>query len=452
MAKIKTIVQVQGSGTFDTDTVVLGETFVRRLKVPTGQSITLKFGALRHGVRLASASQSAAIRLSEPLATRLGVQHGAQLALQYKSGSRSLTAGPVIGVLMSRASSDPDRPFGDSTAFCRELTDACHQAGGLVYFFTPDGIGSGGTVSGWTYAGRWRRGTYPTPDIVYNRLTTRKLENKPSVQHFFREVKSRYGGHVFNERYLDKTEVFQSLRGDPALSRVLPESHAFTGVEQLKSMLTRHQNVYLKPITGSLGNGIIHVVRENAGVACHFSAVNGTVRRVYPSLAKAYSAISARVRGRKYQIQQGIRLITVGGRPLDFRALVQRNGQGVWTVTSIVGRIAGSNQFVSNVARGGSMMPARQALQKSSLTAGTQRTAQLGLRKAALDIAKGIENRVKGHFAELGIDLAVDSGGRVWLIEVNSKPSKNDNTQLSENKIRPSVKMMVQYAHHLAGF
>src|SRR5690606_2354057 len=130
------------------------------------------------------------------------------------------------------------------------------------------------------------------------------------------------------------------------------------------------------------------------------------------------------VRKKRYQIQQGIRLLAVGGRPADFRALVQRNGKGEWALISVVARIAGRNQFVSNVARGGTMMQAKPALAKSNLSTGTQRLALAGLRRTALDIAKGIERQIHGHFAELGIDLAVDIHGKVWLIEVNSKPSK----------------------------
>jgi D-alanine-D-alanine ligase-like ATP-grasp enzyme len=50
----------------------------------------------------------------------------------------------------------------------------------------------------------------------------------------------------------------------------------------------------------------------------------------------------------------------------------------------------------------------------------------------------------------LGIDLAVSKGGRVWLLEVNSKPSKNDNTAMPDQKIRPSVRQLILYCRHLA--
>jgi glutathione synthase/RimK-type ligase-like ATP-grasp enzyme len=449
MANTKVLVQVQNSSVLDSDTIVLSDSFVRRQKIPTNHSLALKFGAIRQTVRVISTTQPGVLRMGQQLAQRLGLHQGLSLGIRYKSAGGLLILGPLIGVLMTSMNTSSSQPFRDSTAFCRELTDACRLQGGHVYFFTPKSIGSGTTVSGLTYAGGWRRGVFPVPDVVYNRLTKRKLENKLSVQHFLKEVKSRHGGSVFNERYLDKTDAFRALKNDPASKKYLPESYAFTGLSQLQKMLGRYPTVYIKPIYGSLGKGIVRFAREGSSIAVHSSAMNGTIRKSYSTLPLAYSSIAGTLRKGKFQIQQGIRLIKAGGRPIDFRALVQRDRSGEWTVTSIVGRIAGGNHFVSNLARGGTLTTAKDALAKSGLR--SKKSALEGLRKAAIDIAQGIEAQVKGHYAELGIDLAVDSNGRVWLLEVNTKPSKNDNTQLVEGKIRPSVKMTVQYAHHLAG-
>ncbi|MDF2660026.1 MAG: hypothetical protein K0Q94_2817 [Paenibacillus sp.] len=456
MTSTKMTIHVQNMGGMLQDhTIVLGDRAVRQSKIPTSGTVTLKFGASKQQVKVVSASHLDGLRIGEPLARRLGVHHGAHVGVSYRASSRTLSLGPLIGVMMSRVySGTPDRPFGTNTGFCKELVDACHTYGALVYFFTPGDISSGQqSLEGWTYYGRWRKSSFPIPDVVYNRLTTRKLENMPSVQHFMKEVKSRYGNYVFNETYLDKTDVFDALKQDSSLTRYLPESHLFKNYQMLKSMTARHPIVFLKPITGSLGKGIIRISRlAGQSYMCQSTSLNGTVRQSFPSIDALFSSLSGKLKQRRYQIQQGLHLIETGGRPVDFRALVQRGPQGVWGVTSVVARIAGSNHFVSNLARGGTLSRVKEALQKTNLSAAQQRAVNTHLRKAALDIAKGIESHIKGHFGELGVDLAVDSHGKVWLLEVNSKPSKNDGTPLSEGAIRPSVKMTVQYARYLAGF
>lgn len=454
MAKTKVAIHVQSSGTHTDDQVVmLGEAYVKRWKIPANQQVTLRFGSAKREVRIAPVPHLAALRISEPLAGKFGLQNKAKLCMHYKSGSRTVSVGPLIGVLLSRIHSQaPDRPFGAMTAFCKELTDACELHGGFVYFFTPNDIVSGsGTVPGWCFKSKWTKRTFPVPDVVYNRLTSRKLENKPIVQQFLKDVKSRYGGTVFNEKYLNKTEVFKALQPVAELKEYLPESHAFKNFAMLKTMCHKYGTVFLKPVVGSLGKGIVKISKQpDAGYVCYFTSMSGMRKQSYPTLTQLFHQISGKIKQQRYQIQQGLHLIEVSGRPVDFRALVQRNAAGEWTITSIVARIAANNTFVSNLARGGTLNSVQGAVSKSNAAPDKRAGANIKLRKAALQIAKGIETQIPAHFAELGIDLAFDVNGRVWLIEVNSKPSKDDNAPTRSGKIRPSVKQLILYSQHLA--
>ncbi|WP_028611902.1 YheC/YheD family protein [Paenibacillus harenae] len=456
MLKSKVAVQVIGSGMIPEDTLMLGETHVKQWKIPQGQHILLKFGAFRQHVKIIPAARFDGMRMSQGLAEQLGLSHGAHVRMQYKPGSGTLALGPLIGVLVSRDYPHmPDRPFGSITMFCRELVDACTAQGAYVYFFTPNQIGtSNHTVDGWIYSDGWKQAAMPAPDVINNRLTSRKLENRPSVQHFMKEVKLYHQTTVFNEKFLDKTEVFEALKKDDSLVRYLPESHLLRNYSMLKSMCSRYSNVFLKPGRGSLGKGIIRITRnDSGGYQALYATAAGTRRVQYSTMAKLFSTISAKMKTVRYQIQQGLQLIEIQKRPVDFRALVQKNAAGKWTITSIVARTAGNDHFVSNLARGGTLSSVGDAVAKSNLQAGISRLeASQRLQQAALNIARGVDTQIPAHFGELGIDLALDTSGRVWLLEVNSKPSKNDNTTLSEKKIRPSVRMMIQYSRFLSGF
>jgi hypothetical protein len=453
MSRTKLMIQVKNTRIFPEDyAVMLNERYVRKRRIPTGQPVTLQFGSSRHLARVIPVRRLNPMRVSKPLADRLGLVPGSTLCLSYKGEGRTLQLGPLIGVLVSRISAEnAERPFGSMTSFCKELVQACGHYGGFAYFFSPEEIPEPAeTVEGWYHDGKWKKGVFPVPNVVYNRLTSRKYENRPSVQHFFKEVKSRYGSSVFNEKYLNKTEVFEALQNDSQLAAYLPESHLFKNYQMLKSMTSKYPVVFLKPVTGSLGKGIIRITRDADGYTCHSSSVNGSVKRHFPTLAKLFSAISGKMKRTRYQIQRGVQLITVGGRPVDFRALVQRDEKGEWIVTSIVGRIAGTHHFVSNLARGGTLSPVSQVQAKCDQPAGKV-SLQPKLGKAALMLAQGIGSHVAGHFGELGIDLAVDTSGKVWLLEINSKPSKDDNAAAA-SKIRPSVRRFVKYARYLAEF
>jgi glutathione synthase/RimK-type ligase-like ATP-grasp enzyme len=454
MARHKVNIQVPSGFLQGDHTILLDETYIRLRKIPINQTITLRYGASRSSVTVIPVKHPHSMQIGSGLSERLQIHSGTPLCIRYKASTKTLSVGPLIGVMVSQVNPrSTSRPFGSMTKFCRELTSACRQYGAFVYFFTPSGIrNSTGTLDGWSYDNSWQRGTHPAPDVVYNRLTSRKYENQANVQQFMREVKSRYGGHVFNEKYLNKTEVFDALKVDSSLQAYLPESYLFKNYQMLKSMCARHKVVFLKPIVGSLGKGIIRIVRERGRYVCHFSNVNGTIKQNYANLSSLFKLISGKLKRAKFQIQQGVNLISAGGSPVDFRALVQRDDKGEWKITSIVGRVAGSRHFVSNLARGGSLGTVGSVLGRSNLSSSSYAAAHQRLRKAALDLAKGVETHIPGHFAELGIDLGVDTGGKVWLIEVNSKPSKDDNSALNNDKVRPSVRQMVKYARFLAKF
>lgn len=455
MSAPKINVQAISSGILSDDVLMLGEPLMKRSKIPAGQPLTLQFGSFRHPVTVIPVPRYEGLRISQTLFRRMGLQSGSSLRLQYQASSRTLSLGPLIGVLVSREyPQQPDKPFGDITMFCRELTDACRKQGAYVYFFTPGALGSSQTaVEGWVYNDGWQRMTLPVPNVVNNRLTSRKLENLPDVQQFMKEITSRYGSRVFNEKFLDKSEVFDALKKDANLRRYLPESHSLRDFSMFRSMCSRYASVFLKPVRGSLGKGIIRLTRLGPeSWQASYATVNGTRKMNFANLTKLYASISGKMKSVHYLIQQGLDLIEIGGRPVDFRALTQKNAVGEWTVTSVVSRTAGSDHFVSNLARGGTLSKTREALVKSNLPAVYRGDASARLHRAALDIAKGIDAYIPAHFGELGIDLAIDTNGRVWLLEVNSKPSKNDNTPLTEGKIRPSVRMMIQYARYLSGF
>lgn len=454
MSQLKIPVHTVHSGILQENAIMLGEKFMKRLKIPANGTLQLAFGSFRQEVTIVPVSKSDRLRVSEGLAMRIGWKSRLTLGVSYSSGSRTLRLGPLIGVLVSRAHPDNlDRLFGSITMFCRELTNACQAQGAYVYFFTPEALESrSSSIQGWVYDEGWRKRSMPIPDVINNRVTTRKVENKPSVQHFLADVKSRYGTHFFNEKFLDKTEVFEALSQDPSLHRYLPESHALNGFAILKKMCGQYQSVFLKPVRGSLGKGILRISKDEGGGYRLLSTTSlGTRKQNYPSLAKLYQSISPKMKTTRYQIQQGLPLMELSRRPVDFRALVQKNGSGKWGVTSIVARTAGSNHFVSNLARGGSLSTVREAISKSNLPPGMKESSQLQLPRAALAIARGVETYIPAHFGELGIDLALDQAGRIWLLEVNSKPSKNDNTPLNDQKIRPSVKQMILYCRYLAG-
>ena len=51
----------------------------------------------------------------------------------------------------------------------------------------------------------------------------------------------------------------------------------------------------------------------------------------------------------------------------------------------------------------------------------------------------------EGLYGELGIDLAIDVHDQPWIIEVNTKPSKQTDMTSAPQTVRPSAKAIIEY-------
>ena len=109
--------------------------------------------------------------------------------------------------------------------------------------------------------GRWVKGPVPPPDVVYDQIYTRIAERR------YLQDRTRLNkltkGRYFNPCYLNKHVVHNYLKDIPEIRPHLPKAKVLKEPDDLTSMLTSFPNLYLKPVTGSLGRGIVRITRES---------------------------------------------------------------------------------------------------------------------------------------------------------------------------------------------
>lgn len=242
-----------------------------------------------------------------------------------------------------------------------------------------------------------------------------------------------------------KTKVILQNR---QLSIFIPETRKYR-LEDLKELLEMYGTVYVKPDRGTYGSGVMRVERRKVQLSPseqqpdyshkHTEAgedgdaeapaapkVMYILRyakdaEVFNTPEELHAALLPRINGRVYLIQQGIDLLQHQDRPFDLRVLTQKNPQGSWETTGMLGRVAAPQKVITNYHSGGSIFSVeelfREHMAPDEKTSTIQQLKSLGVR-----IGAQLETAYPG-LKELGLDVAMDQHHDLWLLEVNTLPS-----------------------------
>lgn len=439
----------------DTDVPVVSfpKWMLKKMKIPAGYPIRLRCSN-RHiqVVCLGNSAKSSLILMNPDAAQHLGIPDQSQLHIRYAPSSRELRLGPVLAILINQTSDHI--PFAPLDTFMKEVIRLARSRYVLAYVVSlSDLIGDQGLVSGWTVSNlKWKKSSFPLPHVVYNRITSRKVERTEAFQTMKQALAAQ---HIvfFNQTFLNKWEVYGHLKTNEQLARHLPETKRFESYAILGQMLQKYPVVFVKPIHGSLGKGIYRISRGMTGFTSQYTTLNGEIHKQFKSLHSLYQYLSKRIRRKYYIVQQGIPILHLDERAIDFRALMQKNQRGEWAVTSMVARMGPTHRFVSNVARGGEISSVTHILQRCHIP--QTMTVRNKLVTVAKKVCAVIERIYQGQFGELGVDLALTKNGHIYILEVNSKPSKTDDSlrpSRAARKGRPSVHRLLDYTLYLTQY
>ncbi|AZK48114.1 YheC/YheD family protein [Paenibacillus lentus] len=335
--------------------------------------------------------------------------------------------GPLIGVLSDGPTNSLQNPFGSRTGFIKQLLKHGSKLS-YIFAFTPKDINwEQETINGYflTESGRFQRKSVPLPDVVYNRLPSRRAETTTPIN-LLRERFIRKKIPFFNWSFFNKSDIYRLLEKDTGVSRYVPESIMNPTPEQIRDLLDRHSLIYYKPNSGSLGNGIYrlsHIPRSGYFARYRNGSKNALLRfGSFTSMMRTLKTRHGRsLRG--YVAQQGIRLIEIDGCPIDFRFHMHKNGKNNWVVVGIGAKKAGKGSVTTHLKNGGSLLTPEQALGRAF-----GERAEDVLRNAknvAITLAEAIEYHQQHLIGEIGFDIGIDKDEKVWMFEANAKPGRS---------------------------
>jgi glutathione synthase/RimK-type ligase-like ATP-grasp enzyme len=310
-----------------------------------------------------------------------------------------------------------------------------HQIGGLIYAFSPKFINwRNHTTYGLYYncnTSTWEYGYFPLPEVIYRR----DFHSDPDI--IERLVKCTKG-RLFNSYRFTKYEFYDFIKRSSELKAYLPPTEYTIDFEQVRTFINIHNKVILKPIHLSRGRGICVIEKINSLYkVIDFRTKHPVVYELYnDELLKNFLDVFADLFN-KYLIQKYIPLAQICNSPFDVRIVMQKRPDMRWGCTGIECRVS-NNGYLTNISRGGYALPLNEALKQAF-------TSDYELLPAQIEeLCQKFCHHAEAsgeHFGEFGLDIAIDTAKKLWLIEANVFPSFK-----GFKKMAPDTYLSIRYS------
>ncbi|MFD0692482.1 YheC/YheD family protein [Paenibacillus sp. GCM10027628] len=313
----------------------------------------------------------------------------------------------------------------EELSYFKKLSQEGKKLGVQVEVFTPEDVESTSTVRTLSYdtqTGKWIRRRTTLPPVIYDRCRYKAAENYHKLQAF----RKKHAKLIFMSRPLaNKWNMHQVLTENEEINKYIPATVRYSTTQELMRALKKYKLIYVKPKNGTGGRGILRI--EQIGNDLFLMQGRNHNRAILSPFRASEKQLMIKLNTMKlspdYVVQQGIPLTLKDGRVHDYRLLIQKNGRGRWEVTGCAGRIGPHRSITSNLHGGGSAVTINQLLSYRFSSQDQIEEIKKEMNRFAYKLAAYLETKF-GKLCELGMDIAVDPKGQIWLLEVNPKPSR----------------------------
>lgn len=294
-----------------------------------------------------------------------------------------------------------------------------------ILVFSPLSIDSlSKNINGLTYnaeSKNWELTVYPFPDIIYDRATF--LEEEKEIGGLVRErlIKEYNLPFINSKSYFNKWETHEVLSNNIEIIKYLPDTVKYYHPCQLIDFLDKYNSVYIKDSGGRLGKNIFKLQKAELGFYIMSYQNSGNKYSDKLTLQEIHNKLAAyKLLGRNIIIQQGIDVALLALHPFDVRILAQKSEVGNWEVVDKSIRVASPGSIVTNISSGGEVKRFDEVI---PLLFSNSSSISSEVDILVIKVCETLEKKY-GKLGELGIDIAIDKNGKVWLLEVNGKPAK----------------------------
>jgi hypothetical protein len=368
------------------------------------------------------------------------------LVYQIQFSERKAIIGPTIGLLLGEKNHVYNLDYMEKF---NDRFGEYHRYGGVTIAFSARSVDWEKRIAyGMIYdpvKKHWRYDSTPIPSTLYRRNFHQKKDN-------IRQLVDITNNNLFNSYHFKKSDLYL-LKDTPEIKQHLPATFLLNNMEELIDFLIENKKIILKPVSLSRGRGIfiLELNDETEGFSLYdYRNMTKVQHRLKDKEGLQVLLKEFGIFKQKYLFQTYIPLLKVNNRSLDVRVVMQKYNKGKWQCTGIECRVAREDEDLTNISRGGEAMTLETVIKKSS-----QDLSYSLVYRNIVNLCQRfcrIMDQRNDHFAEFGIDIALDEVGFPWILEANIYPSFKGFKKLDYDTYLKIRNQPMFYAVQIQGF
>ncbi len=353
------------------------------------------------------------IYISKNIADKLSIIDGVKY--QMFIDGNDIIIGPVIGFIVT------SQTLKHSKKYFRKYLDRLSKYDnfkGLFIFYSLCNVNlNNNTVYGVYYDRK-------TDDFIYSKLPLPKYNYRRNFKDDPILIKQleEHGAVVFNNHKLIKQE-FYNYMSTTSLYKHIPSTYNVIHVKCIIELINKYQNIILKPRNLSRGRGIAIIKKIND----EYSVYRYPEAKFLMYKKHELIEILAEYNLDNYLVQEYLELNDYKGNIYDIRVVVQLVNNK-YKISGIETRVS-RNNTITNVSGGASVISYKDSLKE--LNKEELLKVAKSIKKISIETAEYLN--IDNNIIELGIDVALTSDLRIYLLEANIYPSFKGFISLNEN-------------------
>ncbi|MFC3039967.1 YheC/YheD family protein [Virgibacillus xinjiangensis] len=218
-----------------------------------------------------------------------------------------------------------------------------------------------------------------------------------------------------------KEQVYNEINKDGAFADLIIPTERGSDFDKFYNFLLRNGTIVIKPAKGVKGKNVFMLSGSGKVYTLSRQQTEDHITK-----EELHHFFTKEIQDNDYLLQKYIHSRTITGDPFDCRIRLEKGEQGKWKTVVYLIRVGTNQKVISNTSQGGSVSKLIPFLEANFPE--NKDNIEASIKEVAAKLPYKLEEIYNQDFGALGLDIGIDTDGKLYLFEVETGPGTEFGT------------------------